>query len=256
MSRIRICLEKGESTSPEQDRQDRGGCAWCGQEEWWYPEAIFFGLGEQRRCLACRFHKLCHGVERDPEDWGKDPIPSGQNGCGNCNAPENPDIRFAFSGIYRRCNACHLWMLRYDEERPASVHSADRTKNGCGNCGRPEPEDPKDEKLWRHFGAERRCNACETYKKIHNGKEPPPELEQRRIAELEAVKIKDGCKNPNCLAPESEDQKQAENFRKFGEERRCSRCVTHKRRYGLEWPEKDEGRKAKEQKPRKAKKAD
>jgi len=139
---------------------------------------------------------------------GKDPIPSGQNGCGNCNAPENPDIRFAFSGIYRRCNACHLWMLRYDEERPASVHSADRTKNGCGNCGRPEPEDPKDEKLWRHFGAERRCNACETYKKLNKGKERPPEYEQRRVAD----KVKDGCKNPNCLAPESDDPKKAKTF--------------------------------------------
>jgi hypothetical protein len=51
-------------------------------EEWWWtsspstqfertpsPYHQFEGFGKARRCKACFFYRLKHGVERDPELW-------------------------------------------------------------------------------------------------------------------------------------------------------------------------------------------
>jgi len=98
--------------------------------------------------------------------------------------------------------------------------------NTCSNCGRRS-----DETMYG-TGVDRRCGACRHFL-MEYGEERPRELEEK----LNKPKVKEGCKNLNCLKTEAE----MPVAYYYGPERRCDRCCQHRRRYsGFEWPDKPE----------------
>jgi hypothetical protein len=69
---ITLGERNGRPNDTEEHARQRGGCAYCGVEEWWWtssPSTQFEGFGEARRCKACFSYRLEHGVERDSELW-------------------------------------------------------------------------------------------------------------------------------------------------------------------------------------------
>jgi hypothetical protein len=141
--------------------------------------------------------------------------------------------------------------MRHGGERPAAVVNKHRGHDGCKNPACLEPE--SDAVVFRLSGEKRRCILCYDYKiaKRNKGRERPASVVKKYRDGLKLTKAKkpkakrkrpskeprvhDGCKNPACLEPESDDIK----FRGSGENRRCVRCSkykTKKRNKGRERP--------------------
>jgi hypothetical protein len=93
------------------------------------------------------------------------------------------------------------------------------------------------------YGYQRRCTSCWAWLKstLTVGERTPGKTIPQVINGVIKVVIKDGCKNPNCLAPEPDHPKQPPRRPKGwvgdGDERRCPRCYDYRLRHkGKERP--------------------
>jgi hypothetical protein len=195
-------------------------------------------LGIYRRCRACVGWINLHKRERPESVYN----PGSKDGCKNpvCLEPESAKIDFYYSGEKRRCDNCYTWTARHGGERPAEVVNKHRVHDGCKNPACLEPE--SDDVEFMLSGEKRRCYPCYHYKanKKNKGRERPASVVKKyrdglklskarrskriRKRSSKEPRVHDGCKNPACLEPESDDIK----FLGSGEKRRCMPCYKYK----------------------------